>query len=201
MSKICPECGENVPDDAHFCRNCGHEFYTKGSSVPVNSKKAGKKSNGMLVPILIAIIVILAVALFFSWGNGGGDSGEVSESSKFGLVITEVSGSSYDYDDGDKTNYMLDTSALFTNIPSDMNNYIVRTTYFDKNDDRIGQVTESLSEVIYKIDDEHNYPHSFGYYNSYKKLNPDHVSVEISKGGKLVANDTFEVDRNSIEFL
>ena len=47
MSKKCPECGDEVPIQAHFCPNCGYDFFEdeKASRSPSSD---GMFSNGKI---------------------------------------------------------------------------------------------------------------------------------------------------------
>lgn len=134
-------------------------------------------------------------------GNNNGNGGGV-QSDNIEFTITEVVGYSYTYDEDDevKTSYDLSTSALFNNVPSDLKGYMIKTTYYGANNDRIGQQTNSLEEIFFDSDD-FSFPYSFGYYTSYNKLEPEYVVVEIIKSGNVITNDTFEVDKNKIEYL
>ena len=51
MTKKCPECGKQVPDEAHFCADCGHDFFQKNS--PGSSDSIF--SNGKIFLVLIAV--------------------------------------------------------------------------------------------------------------------------------------------------
>ena len=74
---------------------------------------------------------------------------------------------------------------------------LLRISYCDENGTVLGQETETLSNVYYDTD----YDISFGHYTSYKKLNLDHVNVEIIKSGKTIDNFTAKVDKNKISYL
>lgn len=195
MSKICPECGEDLPDDAHFCGNCGYDFFKKD----IPTKSSLKDSSGFDGKIFLAIIVIVAiivVGIFVAIGSGGDstttDDADVSE---VDLTITEVNG--YSSSSANPKSYSLYTEALFNKVPSDLKGYNVKTTYLDENDTEIGFETETLSNIYYDSD----YSLSFGYYTTYKKPNPDHVTVEIIKDGKTIDNFTQKIDQGKIKFL
>lgn len=191
MSKNCPKCGKTVADNIHFCSNCGYDFQTDSSQNSISG-------YGKIFAVLIAFIVVIGALVILNFGMNihsqepavtvAEDDGDID------LTISEVSG--YKYDDV----FTIHTSAFFSNIPSDLKGYMIKTTYFDSKDERIGQQTDSLSNIIIDTDDW-DYPHYFGYYDSHKKLDPEYVTVEIIKNKEVIVNDTFEVDRNSIEYL
>lgn len=199
MTKNCPECGKELPDDAHFCVECGHDFVEKDTSSPIiqnsSSNSDGIFSNGKVFLLLIAVVIIVgAVVIFgFGFGNGGGRQ-EAAPESVVDLTITGVSG--WDSSSGKKS-YSLYTQAIFNKVPSDLKGYNVKTTYIDKNNTEIGHEIETLDNVYY----DSNYALSFGYYTTYKKPNPDHVNVEIIKDGKTVDNFTSKIDQSGIEYL
>ena len=110
-------------------------------------------------------------------------------------MSVDTNSTNCDYDN--KTSYTIYTEALFLDVPSNLKGYLVKTSYYDKNDTLLGQETEKLSNVYYDSD----YSISFGHYTSYKKLNLDHVNVEIIKSGETIDNFTAKVDRNKIDYL
>ena len=192
MSKTCPKCGKVQADDVKFCIDCGYSF-SKNSS----AKNLNILSNGKIFLAIIAIILIFGAAFILTSGNGNNDvatdSGDNAE--HVDLTITDVLYYDSDYDN--KTSYTIYTEALFLDVPSNLKGYLVKTSYYDKNDTLLGQETEKLSNVYYDSD----YSISFGHYTSYKKLNLDHVNVEIIKSGETIDNFTAKVDRNKIDYL
>lgn len=199
MSKICPECGDEVPNEAHFCPNCGYDFFHESNSKPTVSGGGGLFSNGKIFLVLIAIVIIVGAGVLISMGMGGNNNTTTTEvdGDEIEMTITEVNGYSFDYDN--KTSYSLSTQALFTKVPSNLEGYIIKTTYYDSNGTRIGQEVDSLSNVYSK--EYPQYDSSFAYFDSYKKPNPDHITVEIEKSGKTINNYTYEIDKSDIEFL
>lgn len=190
MSKTCPNCGKTVADDAKFCMDCGHSFSDKALT-----KGSNFFSNGKIFLVIIAIILLVGAAFIITSGNGNDIATDVVDDVEHvDLTIKDVSGYKSDYDG--KTKYTIYTEALFMDVPSDLSGYIVKTSYCDENDTVLGQETEKLSYVYYDTD----YDISFGYYDSYKKLDLDHVNVEIIKGGKTIDNFTAKVDKNKIGF-
>lgn len=195
MTKNCPECGNEVPDDAHFCADCGHDFFHKDTSRSGNSDSIF--SNGKIFLVLIAAVVIVGAAVILSLGFGGnGQPADVDDGVEHvKLTISDVDGND-GYSDGKKY-YFLWTDVLFTSVPSDQKGYLIKTIYCDENGTSLGQETETLSHAYYETD----YPISVGYHTMYKKPDLDHVNVEIIKDGKTIDNYTYEVDKNKISFL
>ena len=204
MSKVCPKCGEEVPDDGRFCGNCGYEFADLKLVKPDSASNGSLFSNGKIFLLLIVAILVIGSAFILAGGIGGGSHDSISKN--ISLVITEVDGDSFTYDDLDgvkgKTEYDLMTSALFYDVPSDLNGYILKTTYYDKDNKSIAQETESLSMLMSGLESKQvDYPLIFGITSFYKKLEPEYVTVEIIKDKNVVANDTFEIDKSSITYL
>lgn len=196
MSKNCPECGEEVPNQAHFCGNCGYDFFQNDNSRSIVSKNnGGIFSNGKIFLVLIAIVIIAGAVVLMTMGFGGNDNvDDNSPAHEVDLTITDVGG--WDSSSGKKS-YTLYTEAIFNKVPSDLKGYNIRTTYYDVNNSVIGHETEKLSNVYYDSD----YALSFGYYTTYKKPNPDHVNVEIIKEGKVKDNFTSKIDVSGIDYL
>ena len=193
MSKKCPECGERLPNLARFCGNCGHSFSQDNNSK--NAISNGIFSNGKIIVVLIAIVIVIAAGAFIAMGLGGDNQASDDNQHEVDLTITEVNG--YSSSTSSPKSYSLYTYAIFNKVPSDLKGYNVKTTYVDENGTEIGHETETLSNVYYDSD----YSISFGFYTTYKKPNPDHVNVEIIKDGKTLDEFTAKIDQGKIEFL
>ena len=196
MSKKCPECGEDLPNQAHFCGNCGYDFFENNDAKQsVSDNLGGIFSNSKIFIVIIAIVIIVAAGAFIAMGLGGNNQASDDNQHAVDLTITEVNG--YSSSSSSPKSYSLYTYAIFNKVPSNLDGYNVITTYFDVNDTEIGHETETLSNVYYDTD----YPISFGFYTTFKKPNPDHVTVEIIKDGKTVDTFTSKIDQGKIEFL
>lgn len=192
MTKNCPNCGKQLPDDAKFCMDCGHSFTAGSTSSPLDSILG----NGKIFIVIIAVVVILGLIVIAMTGNDGNSNVEstVDDVEHVRLTITDVLG--WDSSSGKKS-YTLYTEALFNSVPDDLEGYIIKTIYFDKNDTQIGQETEKLDQVYY----DSSYSISFGHYTTYKLPKPDYVTVEIIKDGKVIDNYTEKIDTNKIDYL
>lgn len=152
-------------------------------------------SNGSIFIILIAIVLVIGGILILT-SFADVDDHDNQDVGHVDLTVTEVGG--WDNNDSDsKASYTLYANAIFNSVPDDIDGYNVKTSYYDSNDTEIGHDIETLENIYY----ESEFSISFGYYTTYKLPNPDHVTVEIIKDGKVI--DTFreKVDKNSIDFL
>ncbi len=190
MSKNCPKCSQEVPDDAKFCMNCGYNFDES------DEKDSNLFKNGKIFLILIAIVVIVGALFIFTTGsNNNTSSNAVGDVDHVALTITDVGG--WDSDSSSKKSYTLYTQALFNSVPDKTKGYMLKTIYYDKDNKQIGQETESLDYVYYDSD----YALSFGHYTTYNKPDPDHVTVQVIKDGKIIDNYTEEIDTSKIDYL
>lgn len=190
MSKNCPKCSQEVPDDAKFCMNCGYNFDE------TDGKDSNLFKNGKIFLILIAIVVIVGALFIFTTGsNNNTSSNAVGDVDHVALTITDVGG--WDSDSSSKKSYTLYTQALFNSVPDKTKGYMLKTIYYDKDNKQIGQETESLDYVYYDSD----YALSFGHYTTYNKPDPDHVTVQVIKDGKIIDNYTEEIDTSKIDYL
>ena len=171
MTKSCPKCGKQVPDDAKFCMDCGYSFDTNGIS--------NKFSTSTLFIILIAAVLIIGGIFILTSGhnNNAPSKDVVDDADHVDLTISDVGGWDSGDDNGSQLSFTLYTEALFNNVPNDIKGYNIKTIYYDSNDTEIGHETEKLDNVYYDSD----YPISFGYYTTYKMPDADHVAVEIIK--------------------
>ena len=190
MTRSCPKCGKQVPDDAKFCMDCGYAFDDNG-----NVKKF---SVSTLFIILIAAVLVIGGIFILTSGSGNNNSSsDVDNVEHVDLTISEVNGWDYAGDSDSKPSYTLYTEAIFNSVPSDLKGYNLKTRYYDSNNTEIGHETETLDNIYYDT----NYPISFGHYTTYKLPDADHVTVEIIKNGKVIDNYTEKIDKSKIDYL
>lgn len=193
MTKSCPKCGKELPDDAKFCMDCG---YTIDNS---DSTKSSIFSNGTIFIVLIVVVLVIGGIFIFSSGFGANNSSNTNDVAEdqhaVDLTITDVLGWDSKYDG--KHSYTLYTEAIFNKVPDDSKGYNVKTRYYDSNGTEIGHETETLDNIYY----DSEYSLSFGHYTTYKLPDPDHVTVEIIKDGKVVDNYTEKIDKSKIDYL
>ena len=192
MTKICPKCGKEIPDESNYCLSCGCHIYNKDNS----SKKSDVFSNGKIFLVLIFVVLIVGSLLIFSMT--GNDNGKVEvddltkEASEFSLTISDING----YYNEDSNDYFYWVEVLFQKVPSNRNDYIVKTTYLDEDNNELGSEIESLSNVYYDTD----YPISIGYHTAYKYIDVDSVKIEIIRDGNVVKQCSAKIDRNTLNF-
>ena len=191
MTKNCPNCGKELPDGAKFCMDCGYSIEVEESSGGFNFPLPT-----LFIIIIVAVLVIGGVfILTSSSGENSSPAEVVDNAAHVDLTITDVSG--WDSDDSDKSSYTLYTEAIFNSVPDDIKGYNVKTTYYNSKDKEIGHETETLDNVYY----DSSYAISFGYYTTYKLPDPDHVTVEIIKDGKVIDTYTEKIDQSTIDYL
>lgn len=67
----CPNCQNEIPDDALFCGNCGTKIEKKVESRVENRKKNNQTKNkkNIIIAGVIAIFIIIALAIYFIFFN------------------------------------------------------------------------------------------------------------------------------------
>ena len=92
MTKKCPKCGTEIPDESKFCLSCGCHIYDEDNG----ESKSSIFSNGKIFLVLIFIVLIVGGILIFSTGGNGNnqtvDNGISKESNEFALTISDVNG-------------------------------------------------------------------------------------------------------------
>ena len=168
--------------------DCGYNFGSESSIL----------GNGKIFLVIIAIVVVLGLAVIAMTGSGNNNV-EVNQTvensdNPIDLTIDTVGG--WDSTEGKKS-YTLYTTAYFNKVPDDLKGYIIKTTYYDKKDNPIGQEKDNLKDIYYDSD----YDLTFGVYTTYKLPDPDHVTVEVIKDGKVIGDYTEKIDTNKIGYL
>ena len=192
MTKKCPKCGTEIPDESKFCLSCGCHIYNEDNGTPNSSIF----SNGKIFLVLIFIVLIVGGILIFSTGGNGNnqtvDNGISKESNEFALTISDVNG----YYSKENRNYFFWVEVLFQKVPSNKEGYLVKVTYLDKNNTDIGHEIDSLESVYY----DSKYALSIGYHTSYKHMDIDSVKVEILKDDQVIKECNAKVDKNKFNF-
>lgn len=193
MTKFCPKCGKELPDESKFCLECGSAIDGKSGT----SKISDKFSNGKIFLVLIFVVLIVGGALMLVMG--GNDNGQpneddalAKEASQFSLTISDVNG----YYSDDNKDYFYWVDVLFQKVPSNQKEYVVKTTYLDENGTDVGHEMESLANAYYDTD----YPISVGYHTAYKYIDVDSVKVEIIRDGNVIKECTSKADKNKFNF-
>ena len=193
MSKICPKCGKELPDDAKFCMDCGYTIDKPESS--------GFLSNfplpTLFIVLIIAILVIGGVFILSSGSGGNNNAPDRTDEVTHAVDLTIDGVDGWDDTYSGKKSYTLYTEAIFNSVPGNLKGYNVKTTYYDSNGSEIGHETEKLENVYYDT----QFSINFGHYTTYKLPDPDHVKVEIINGGKVIDSYTEQIDRNKIDYL
>lgn len=193
MTKFCPKCGKELPDESHFCLECGCRIDNKSGS----SKISDKFSNGKIFLALIFVVLIVGGILILTMGGNGNNQGNADdaltkEASQFSLTVSDVNG----HYNNESNDYFYWVEVLFQKVPSNQKDYIVKTTYLDEKGNDVGHETESLSHVYYDTD----YPISVGYHTAYKYIDVDSVKVEIIRDGNVIKECTGKADKNKFNF-
>jgi len=204
MSKTCPNCGVNSPDNAKFCIECAYDI----EEVPINEKEnktsestedegsntenSGEKS-GLSCIIMIAIVVIIIVTVgFFIFGSGSGES----SNQNITLTFDEVKVSDFISSNDGKTVYSYSVTGYFSNLPDDIEKYMVKTIYYDSNGNELTSTTEKLSQ--FKDDLKYNFASTISFYQTNNYLDVDHVSVQILKDNILIQEFNSTVNSNKL---
>ncbi len=214
MSKYCPKCGNELPDDAQFCNECGYSVLVEDTAdekvdetpkdvdeilfneTPSDSKNnndtdskifSDKKPSFSLPKNKILIPVAIVVIIIIGIAIFSGDLFYNPDS--ISMTITDISGYSGD------TEYYYYVNAIFNHLPSNTEGYLLKTTYYDSNGNTLATTTEGLNMVW-----DSEYSSSFGYYGSPNQLPIDHVNVEITHDGKVIKEAKSDFDQNKVDF-
>ena len=184
--KKCPQCGSDLNENDHFCQVCGFKLQ--------QTSKTNSVSRILFALIIIIFVVgVVSIALTSDTSNLISNQQDSHSGDGFSVTLTGINGYS---SSGNKTSYTYYVKGYIHSVPSDYKDYLVKTTYYDKNNSVVGTKTDSLS-VVYSNSD---YERNFCFYTSYNKLDVDHAVVEFTKDGKTYQNYTAQVDSNQLNF-
>ena len=179
---ICPNCDFENPSNAKFCSNCGFAFTEE-------KEKFSLFQDGRIFIIAIVVVLIIGGAWIFT------NSFDNTKNLPSTIAITDVTQSDYIYN---QTNYPdefeITTQALISGLPDSTDKCVLKTTYYDKNNRTIGQVTDSLDSVL--LNNKWGEEYFFGQYDSNTKLIPKYVHVELLDNGELIGQADYTVSDN-----
>ncbi len=194
MSKTCPNCGVNSPDNAKFCIECAESL----EGVPINKEEKppqkSEENNGSValgcgIMIVIAAIIIVAVGfLFLGWG--GGDAGQENIT----ITFDEVYVSNHNSDG--KTYYSYFVKGFFDKMPKDIEKYMVKTKYIDSSGKELTSTSKRLSD--FKNDVKYDFSSTLSYYQTQNYLDVDHVCVQIINDNQVVHEFNATMDKNKL---
>ena len=158
-----------LPIDYYYKDNI---MYTSGMAV---------NFTYLIAVLAVIVIIIIGLAIFSSNIFYNPDS--------ISITITDISAT------GEESGYYYNVNAIFSNLPSNTQGYLLKTTYYDSNGNALASTTEGLNTV-----DNSEYGSCFAFYNSPKYLAIDHVKVEIIHDGNAIKEATGDFDRNKADF-
>lgn len=140
------------------------------------------------IAIITIIIMSGAVSAFDLFGNSDTDD-------NITLIKNETSGKAYisSYDNQPRYNYYLDGD--FKNLPSNLEGYELKSTFYGENNSFIHTYDPDLKDVI-------EYPSSYhvAYFEAHKFYNITKIEVTIyNPDGEVVFNQTYDFDMNKID--
>ena len=195
MSKTCPNCGVNSPDNAKFCIECAESL----EGVPINKEEKppqkseendGSVALGCAIMIVIVAIIIVAVGfLFLGWG--GGDAGQ----DNITITFSEVYAHDFKGSDGD-TYYDYFVNGFFDRMPKDIEKYMVKTKYCDSGGKELTSTSKRLSD--FKNDVNHDYASMISFYQTKNYIDVDHVCVQIIKDNQVVQEFNSTMNTNKL---
>ncbi|WP_407431718.1 hypothetical protein [Methanobrevibacter sp.] len=194
MSKTCPNCGVNSPDNAKFCIECAYSL----EDVPVNKeekpvKKDTSSENGSVLGgiIIIAVIVIAVVAVgFFIFGSGQSNNVEPNITITFDQVYAN------NYESSGKTYYSYNVNGYINNYPENDAGYMIKTIYYDSNGSQITSTVKKLSD--FKGHEKYSFASTLGSYYTENYVDIDHVSVQIIKDNAVLNEFNSTMNKNKL---
>ena len=161
MSKICPNCGVNSPDNAKFCIECKTNLEnTPITKDETTSQKINLKQRRI---IFIAIIAIAIFAVGFFISGFGGDN--------ISITFDEVYVEANNYSSGIKYTYCV--AGYINNFPNDKDNYIIKTVLYGADGKELSSTTKKLSS----FDKYSDLSYTFYYESDKDYMDVDHAGV------------------------
>lgn len=105
-------------------------------------------------------------------------------------------------DEGSPAGCSISSAATIENCPSDMEDYVVKTTYFDKNHNKIGETKDDLEDIVYTDDENEDTAFcEFGYYATPKGDTTKYAVMSILLYDEELVNSTYELNEKDISTI
>ncbi|MBE6510088.1 MAG: zinc ribbon domain-containing protein [Methanobrevibacter millerae] len=195
MSKTCPNCGVNSPDNAKHCIECGENIEDVEINIEKKKPKAENKTDdsgsnlGCIIMIAVVVIIIVAAG-FFIFGSGDSQNNEKN------ITITFNEAYVHDYQSSGKTYYSYYVSGFINNFPDDMNGYMIKTIYYGADGKEITSTTEKLSYFEHYKDSK--YAATLSTYSTQNYVDVDHVTVQVIKDNVVLNEFSSQMNKNKL---
>lgn len=121
---FCKECGEEIPEDATICPNCG---VTVISTTNSESKDAADfyKKIAIVLAIVVVCLVIGGVIMMSNSNNSGQNGTDIN--------LIKISTSGYTTTSSNKTQYCYRVEGVVKNLPNKGEGYSLKGAFYDQN--------------------------------------------------------------------
>ena len=195
MKKLCPNCEQNNQINAKYCHNCGYKFHNKQNNIP-NILKNGK----IFIILIITILIIGTLTITTNINTTPNNENNIH------ITITGVQGDNLT----DKTpDYSYFTKIIISNIPitekdGTIDGLILTTTYYTKDNQKIGETKEAINEMIdiydYKYDEKTSTPTLWTrWFDTTDNRIPNSVTTVIRDStNNIIAQDHYTINEKHI---
>lgn len=171
MSKLCPNCGANSPNNAKHCIDCG---YSLENVTPTDDEISSTNSSFPIKSIVILAIIIIIIAVI--------SFNVLTPSTPENVTISLTDVECWDGMSNNEIYYFYHVDGFIDHIPGDASKYLVKTLFCDSEGKELVSTTEKLSN--FKSDTE--YDSMLGSYTTNNYVDVDHVVVQVEKDGNVI---------------
>ena len=194
MTKTCPNCGVNSPDNAKHCIECGENI--EDVEITIDKKpEVQMKSNdsdlylGSIIKIAVAVILIVAAG-FLILNSGGGHDSQKNITITFDQVYV------HDYLSSGKTIYSYTVSGFINNFPDNMDGYMIKIIYYDSSGKEVTSTTNKLS--YFESQKSGKYASTLSSYTTENYVDVDYVTVQVIKDNAVLNEFTSQMNKNKL---
>ncbi len=173
MSKLCPNCGTNSPNNAKHCMDCGHSLENVTPTDDGDESSSTKSSFPMKSIIILAIIVIIIAVISFN---------VMTPPTPENVTITISKAECWDGLSNNQVTYFYSVNGFIDHKPGDSDKYLVKTILCDSEGKELVSTTEKLSN--FRTDTPLD--SVLGYYTTKNYIDVDHAVVQVVKDGNVI---------------
>ena len=202
MTKKCPKCGKENETVASFCANCGYSFnseFNKGENsdnLSITFERNGSKSTIRLpsLKVILAVIALILIMGLLAFSLNGHDVSS-NDGGNITLIKEKINGYASNYDN--KTSYSYYVEGVLKNLPRDIHEYDLRTTFYDE-DGKFMYEDQGYLKFIKEYSDKSE-PTILASCYSDDLRNLSYVELELrDPNGDIVFNKTLDYDMDKM---
>ena len=187
---FCKECGQEIPEDATICPNCGVTVVS--TTHPESTDADFYKKIAIVLAIVVVCLVIGGVMMMSNSNNSGQNDADIK--------LIKISTSGYTTTSSNKTAYCYKVEGVVRNLPNGGEGYTLKGAFYDADGNLIREVDSFSGLDFYFKDFEKSEPVTLLIMSTDSLVNVSRVEIVIyGPDGDIVYNESVSFKMENFE--